>query len=397
MNSSLRLHLKTNSRRLRTFSLVLLTRALVYGGAERQLVALAAGLHRKGHRVIVLTYYKGGGLAPVLEASGVPHASLDKRSRWDLVGPGLRARRILKQLDPDVIHGYLEDSNVAAAILRLWVPRARLVTSIRGTRLDFAHYPPIVRVMFWLGVWSARMADLTISNSHSGAADCVAAGYPKDRIQVIPNGIDTEFFRPDQSRRSALREAWECQPGDQLIGIVGRLAPMKDHPTFLRAAAQLAANHSNVRFVCVGDGPDAYRQHLMALAVELGLGSRVRWLPAQADVRGVYGALDLLTSSSSSGEGFSNVIGEAMACGTHCVVTDAGDSARIVGPTGIVVVRRDPEALADGWRRGLAAVAKDELPDPRERIKQEFSLDKLVMRTEVELGNLLDRSGEPGP
>jgi glycosyltransferase involved in cell wall biosynthesis len=66
----------------------------------------------------------------------------------------------------------------------------------------------------------------------------------------------------------------------------------------------------------------------------------------------VYNAMDMITSSSFS-EGFSNVIGEGMACGVPCVVTDVGDSAIIVGETGIVVPPKDPQALADGWRSML--------------------------------------------
>jgi glycosyltransferase involved in cell wall biosynthesis len=377
-------------------SVVLLTRALVYGGAERQLVALAIGLHRKGHRVTVLTFYDGGSLAPALVEAGVPHFSLQKQSRWDLLRPGLRARRILRMLDPDIVHAYLDDSNVAGAILRWAVPRAKLVGSVRGTRLDFTHYPLIVRIMFRIGVWSTRATDLIISNSRSGARDYELAGCPGDRMRVIPNGIDTERFAPDPDAGRRLRAEWGVAEDEKLIGIVGRLSPMKDHRTFLRAAADLAGTDTRVSFVCVGEGPPAYRQQLMELAQALGLGTLVRWLPAQEDVRALYNALDLLASTSSSGEGFSNVIGEAMACGTHCVVTDVGDSAVIVGGTGVVVPPGDPAAMADGWRRALRATPGPHFPAPRDRIVEEYSLGRLIERTEAVLYDLLPGTGEGG-
>jgi glycosyltransferase involved in cell wall biosynthesis len=171
---------------------------------------------------------------------------------------------------------------------------------------------------------------------------------------------------------------------------------MKDHPTFLHAAAELARENPRVSFVCVGEGPPAYRQRLADLTRELGLEGRVRWLPAQGNIHRVYNALDLLTSSSSSGEGFSNVIAEAMACGTRCVVTDVGDSAQIVGDTGIVVRPGDPHALADGWRRALRALEMGNLPDPRERIEQRFGLERLVAETEAALASLLQRSNGKG-
>src|SRR5207253_71467 len=100
----------------------------------------------------------------------------------------------------------------------------------------------------------------------------------------------------------------------------------------------------NVRFVCVGDGPPEYRRTLEALAEQLGLNEFLIWNAARADMSAVYNGLDVLVSSSAS-EGLSNVIAEAMACGVRCVVTDVGDSAWVVGPTGEVVNPKDPVAL----------------------------------------------------
>jgi glycosyltransferase involved in cell wall biosynthesis len=374
-------------------TVVFLTRALVFGGAERQLVGLAVGLHRRGHRVMVLTYYDDGPLAPALAEAGVPHRSLGKRSRWDLLGPAWRAFRMVRARKPDVLHGYLVDANIAVSILRLARPRARVVAGIRGTLVDFSRYPLLIRLTFRAGVWFARASHLIISNSQSGAAQHVAAGYPEGRMRVIPNGIDTTVFRPDPSRRAAWRDAWGFGPADRLIGVIGRLAPMKDHPTFLRAAALLAASRPDVRFVCVGEGPVKYRTELQELARGLGLAHLLRWESAQTDVLGVYNALDLVTSSSASGEGFSNVIGEAMATGTLCVATDVGDARLIVGGAGIVVAPRDPAALADGLRRGLSLLESPERPDPRRRIEENFSVDRLVLTTEAVLAGLLISEG----
>jgi glycosyltransferase involved in cell wall biosynthesis len=157
---------------------------------------------------------------------------------------------------------------------------------------------------------------------------------------------------------------------------------MKDHGTFLDAAARLAAERDDVRFVCVGDGLPAYRASLERRAAELGLGARLTWAGRRGDVPAVLSALDLLTSSSAFGEGFSNVIAEAMACGVPCVVTDVGDSAAIVGELGAVVPPRDPRALVGAWCTVLER--RDEFPEAelRGRIERKFSLDALIERTE---------------
>jgi len=141
----------------------------------------------------------------------------------------------------------------------------------------------------------------------------------------------------------------------------------------------------------VGDGPDSYKSKLRALAEELRLTEKLIWAGFRDDLAAVYNALDLLTSSSY-GEGFPNVVAEAMACGIPCVVTDVGDSACIVGDTGLVVPPKDPEALSNGWKEILALSQLDREARgkaSRARIVEEFSVNQLVERTQTVLEGLL--------
>jgi glycosyltransferase involved in cell wall biosynthesis len=95
----------------------------------------------------------------------------------------------------------------------------------------------------------------------------------------------------------------------------------------------------------------------------------------------IYSGLDLLCSSSSFSEGFSNVIGEAMACGVPCVVTDVGDSKLIVGETGKVVPPEDPAALASACLESLVLPASQRRAigsEARKRIEENFSAEKMV-------------------
>jgi glycosyltransferase involved in cell wall biosynthesis len=166
---------------------------------------------------------------------------------------------------------------------------------------------------------------------------------------------------------------------------------MKDHATFLRAASFFARERSDVRFVCVGDGTTLYREQLQALSRELGLAECLRWVGFRDDIAAVYNSLDLACSSSLFGEGFSNAIAEAMACGVPCVVTDVGDSAAIVGATGEVVPGGDPQALANGWGRLRARlqVQPDLRAEARNRIAQHFGVASLVERTSAALHSVL--------
>lgn len=360
-------------------NIVFLARSLELGGAERQMVLLAAGLKRRGHDVSVWPFYAGGPLRAELESAGVPVRELGKRHRWDLPGFALRVARSLRAADPDVLHGYLVAPNLVASTLKPLLPRTRIVWGIRASDMDFARYDGLARATFALSVTLSRFADLVVVNSESGRRHHVESGFPPERMRVVPNGIDLARFRPDPGARRRLRAEWGIAEGAPLVGLVARLDPMKDHETFLEAAAALAARRGDVRFVCVGGGPDAVARRLRKRASRAGLEGRLVWAGERTDPEAVHAALDVATSSSAFGEGFSNAIAEAMACGVPAAVTDVGDSAAIVGNAGIVVSPRDPAALADAWERLLVAPPPS---DPRARIAERYSVEALLDRTE---------------
>ncbi|HHM06440.1 MAG TPA: glycosyltransferase [Gammaproteobacteria bacterium] len=372
-------------------NIVFLARSLDYGGAERQLVALAGGLHAKGHRVTVLLFYPGGPLAAELLVRGVPVRDLGKGHRWDVLGFLWRLVRSVRAAAPDIVHAYLPVPNILAVLLWSCFPSAKVVWGVRASNMDLTRYDRLSRWTYRLEAKLAAKADLIIANSHAGVDVLRRRGIPLQRVQVVPNGIDTERFAPDAAARERQRGQWGVGPDVKLIGLVARLDPMKDHPTFLRATALLATQRDDVRFVCVGDGPADYRRQLLALAAELGVASLLSWRGAVADTPAVYNALDLVTLASY-GEGFPNVVGEAMACGQPCVVTDVGDAARVVGDCGKVVPPRDPSALVAGWQAVLNLSDQDRAglgAKARERIVKEYRCQHLIDTSEALLSRLL--------
>jgi glycosyltransferase involved in cell wall biosynthesis len=172
---------------------------------------------------------------------------------------------------------------------------------------------------------------------------------------------------------------------------VGRLDPMKDHSVFLEAAAVLANTRKETRFVCIGSGRLEYQTKLQTLAKHLGLGDRLLWLGTREDMPAVWNALDIAVSSSSYGEGLSNAIGEAMASGVPCAVTDVGDSAWIVGDTGEVVPPKDPIALRNAIER-LLDKKSHTAAEIRLRVVECLSVDSLVGNTERALLTLISKS-----
>jgi glycosyltransferase involved in cell wall biosynthesis len=373
--------------------LTFLVRALDYGGAQRQLVLLAKALDKQRFDVTVIAFYSGQPLEQELVASGVRFIGLNKRGRWDLLGFLRRLVQQTKAARPDVLMGYLDIPNLLALLLRRFV-RARVVWGIRASTIDLHHYDWLHRLAARTERIFARYADLIIVNSVAGLEQNVARGFPRAKMIAIPNGFDTETFRPNRAAGKQQRAKWNVAPGTKLIGIVGRLDPMKDHRNFFEAAARVSLETNAARFVCVGDGPASYREELKTLANELGIGEKIIWQDAVPDLRGIYNALDVLVSASSA-EGFPNVVGEAMACGVPCVVTDAGDSAMLVGDDdcGLIVPPRNSEALAAGMTRCFALDQNEIGSKARMRIIENFSVQRLAELTESATSSLVNHPG----
>jgi glycosyltransferase involved in cell wall biosynthesis len=376
---------------------IVLIPALSSGGAERQVVELVKGLDKTRFDVTLVTFYDGGALESEAEGeAGVSVISLQKRGREDVLGFLGRLWRTVSRARPDVMLGYMG----LASDLCLIVGRAagaKVVWNLRASYVDYALYDWRLHWTFRAGAWLSHFVDLIIVNSEAGRKHHVAHGYAGARMVVIPNGIDTRNYRPDPVAGERMRLKWGINRHDPVIGLVGRLDPMKDHPTFLHAAAELATDLPGVRFVCVGTGSPGYEAELRALSATLGLQSRLVWAGRLDEMVAVYNALDIL-ASSSYGEGFSNAIGEAMACGVPCVVTDVGDSRLIVSDLGTVVPARDPAAMAKAWHQWLNLSENERRTrgaQGRSRIEREFDLKTMIRRTAAALEGLLMPPAHP--
>lgn len=363
------------------------------GGAERQVLTLAQGLRAAGDQVAVLCFYKQGTMVQEYEKAGIPLHSLNKRGRWDirfafdLIG-------YVRREKPDIVHSYLNTANVAAGLLKCLLWRLNVVFGLRSTLTNVQRDDSLDNIISRLQGWLSHVVSLLICNSEAGFKFYTTHGFSRKRCLVIHNGIDTERFHPDPAARQRTRSEWGITDSECLIGIVARQHKIKDYPTFIRAAAQLARGRSDVRFVGVGGGgTPEYRQELERLVSDLGLGERLIWGGPRADVECVYPALDVATLTSVS-ESFPNVVCEAMASGVPCVVTDVGDAALIVEGTGIVVPPGNPEALADGWQRMLdrLAVERAALQEKvRARIVERFSVAHLVQQTRQAFEQVIHR------
>ncbi len=225
--------------------------------------------------------------------------------------------------------------------------------------------------------WLRRRPSRIIYNAKTAATEHEELGYPQHCRVVIPNGFDTDRFRPDPCARNRIREELGLSPATRLVGMIARYHPVKDHAGFLRAAALLAARAPDVHFLLTGAGVTGDNRELGDLARSLNLEPCCHFLGERHDVPAVTAALDVATLTSLS-EGFPNVVGEAMACGVPVAATAAGEAPELLDRIGAVVPCGDPERMAASWQLLL------ELPEDRRRTIGAEGRDRILDRYSID-------------
>lgn len=369
-------------------TILFLIPSLVAAGAERQLCELVLHTDPARFQIHVVAFYDSGNLPGpnyVDQLRGLSHVSLHvlgkARGTRGYAGALFRLLRLARRVRPQIIHGYLDGNLPALAVGKLLgIP---VVWGIRSVAGNPGKNTPKAHALQRFTARCSFAADLIIYNSEAGRTSFRSIGMRPRREQVIPNGFDTTTFRPDPEAGLARRRAWGIPDGVPLVGIIGRLDRVKDHPTFLRMARRVLATHPEVRFVSVGVGGADYTRRLQEESEAMGLGERLLWAGPSLEMPAVYNALDILVLSSTH-EGFPNVVGEAMACGVPPVVTRAGDAAVLVGDPARVAEPGDDEALARILSGLLEAPLEARQALSRAsvaRIRDVFSVEALVDRT----------------
>jgi glycosyltransferase involved in cell wall biosynthesis len=353
--------------------------ALGQGGAEAMLEKLVRVARRANPEIEqeVVSLGSLGTVGERLRSQGIRVTPLHVSGPLSLLVGVRRLRARLRGSSEVVVQTWLYHADVVGGLVARAAGVDRVFWNLRQTLVRDHSMKLVTRVMCRLGAWlSGAIPRRIVCCAESARRSHIAAGYRADRCVVIDNGFDTNVMRRSEEGRARLRDALAIGDAEFLIGVVGRLDPAKDHENFLRAAADVAASVPGARFVLVGRGVDADTAILDSIEAK-GLKASTRLLGQQRDVAAVMSALDILVVSSRW-EGFPNVLGEAMACETPCVTTDAGDARRIVGDDRFVVPVADPQALARAIMAlcQLDGAARRTLGRGlRERIARDFSIE----------------------
>lgn len=376
-----------------TMKIIHVITSLSSDGAQTMLYKLLSSLDRNVYQSQVVSLTDKGVMGDKIEAIGVPVRALGMRPGMPSPLSVLQLARWFRQCSPHVIQTWLYHADLIggiAAKLAGGIPVAWNIRSgipvawnIRHGTLDSrGHKRSTVLAVKICATLSRWLPIRIICCSESSRLVHSAIGYEHDEMVVIPNGFDLMNFKPDPAARWSVREELGIPSDALMIGQVGRFHPLKDHRNFIDAAAWLHADYPEVHFFLCGSGVTAENPELIEWIRLSGIRDRMHLVGHRHDVPRLNAALDIASSSSYS-EGFPNVIGEAMACGVPCAVTDAGESALIVGGTGKVVPPKNPRALANAWREliEMGPEGRSLLGEAaRHRISNHFSLQTIAER-----------------
>jgi glycosyltransferase involved in cell wall biosynthesis len=320
-----------------------------------------------------------GTIGPIIKKMGIPVYTLNMNSGISALNAVFKLRRIVRSYDPDIIQGWMYHGNMAAYLAaKFSLGKPSIAWNIRHCLYDLTGEKRLTRLVINANRILSTGVDSIVYNSHVSKHQHEEYGFKQVKSVVVPNGFDINKYKPNEDIRSQVLKELEISNSTLIIGHIARFHPIKDHVLFIQSAVDVASVNKNVRFLLVGREVSLENPALVG-TVPKDLIDRFIFTGERRDISRIMQALDVMVTSSRS-EAFPNVIGEAMASGIPCVVTDVGDCKNIVGNTGIVVPPLNKQAMTHAIldmiskpveeRRALGLLA-------RNRVIKKYSIESI--------------------
>lgn len=353
-----------------------ITTGLNVGGAERFLHTLLTGELRHDFDNLVISLMDLGHYGPLLQAKGVEVHTLGMNPGKPSFRSLVTARKLVRSIRPDLIQGWMYHGNLMSELV---AGKTKTIWNIRQSLYDLGREKRGTQLVIRANRFLSRRPSKIVYNSELSRDQHEQFGF-SDRSLVLSNGFSPEKWKPNPMARKELRRELGIPEEAPIVGYVGRYHPMKDIPVLLKACTEILDRDKKVHVVIVGRELTADNREIAPFFERMQM-DRVHLLGQRSDIPDVMPAFDLSCLTSRWGEGFPNVIGEAMLCGVPCVSTDVGDASRVIGSCGKIVPSANPTAFAEAVlellnmpafeRTGLGSKARD-------RISGEFSLKNIT-------------------
>lgn len=314
------------------------------GGAEMMLYKLLKYSDRDKCDFQIISMTDEGIMGERIKKLGIPVHILNMKKGFSFFKSILKTLRICK--NTDIIQTWMYHADLFGFIVAK-ILNKRIIWGIRRSNLEKDKNKKSILFIAKINAFLSRWVDIVISCSINAKESHIKYGYNPKNIEVIPNGFELEKFFYIENAKYKLAEEFPIIKNKFIFSLVARYEILKDHKTCLEAMKIVKEKFTqNFILLLCGTNINKKNKELMDLIKKNKLENNILLLDRRNDIPIIMSATDIYISSSS-GEGFSNVIGEAMACETPCVVTNVGDSAYIVGETGKVVERQEPQKLAN--------------------------------------------------
>ena len=352
------------------------------GGAEVMLYKLIQNINRNQFKPNVISLTNIGELGLKIKKLGVSVNALEMKFNFIFFFKFFKLLKLLYNSNADIVQTWMYHADLLGGVAARIVGIRNVVWGIRQSVFsnNKSKYSTklIMKLCSKLSNWLPK---LILSCSIRAKSVHINEGYCKKKIVVIPNGFDLEVFKPNINARKSVRFELGINSDAKLVGLIARNDPQKNHNGFIDAAINVIHKIPDTHFLLAGKGIDYSNKGLVRSISNTGYKDNFHLLGYRNDIPRLMAALDVYASSSSWGEAFPNVIGEAMACCIPCIVTDVGDSAKIVGKTGRVVEVGDMMGLASNLikllqlplnqRKSLGKLA-------RQRINDRYEIRKII-------------------
>jgi len=356
---------------------------LSIGGAEMMLYKLVSKMDRSCFDVYVVSLTDIGPVGEKIKKLGIPVVAIGMKRGWRglcSLSRFFKLLRVVKNYKPDVIQTWMYHSDLVGGLVGK-ILKIPVIWNIRHSNLSPKYNK---KTTIWTAKICAKLSKTLpkkiICCSYASKDVHSKLGYDKNKMVVVPNGFDLDIFFPDRKGREKIRKELGIDEETIVVGFAARFDPQKDHKNFFEAAKIVYQIYPDVHFLLCGDGINWKNEKLKEWIKKSGVKNVTHLLGRRDDMRNIYNSIDVFCSSSY-GEGFPNVIGEAMACEVPCVVTNVGDSAIIVKDTGVVVPPKKPKALAEAIIK-MIEIGEEKRREmgkrARDRIKENYSIEKIV-------------------
>ena len=292
----------------------------------------------------------------------------------------LNFKNLIKKISPDIVQGWMTHGNFASVLAYFILScRPSLFWNIRQTVYKLKHEYILTRVLFLINILLSRIPNGIISNANISIKQLIKFGYKNDSFILIPNGFDTNYWKPDYILRQIERDKLKFNDNDFVLGYVGRYHPMKNIKLLLESFHKISQQNSKIKLVIVGQNLNNYNINEKSI-IDMIPQNQILIIDNTEDVKKYYNIFDLLILCSAWGEGFPNVLGEAMSSELCCISTPVGDTPDILEDVGYLVPLDDVDLIIEKVKNCMDNPEELNKLGRKARIKilNQYSMEKTI-------------------